>query len=246
MNSRLLLVAWVAGLPGVVAVALFVLPALMVGRQLPIPLWAVQLANGAQSALLLAIAAAVGAWLANRVRLTAPALSAIAESRSVFEALRPQVGPGLLGGVLGGTLLWLFARYSPEALAQLQTKLPTPLAVRLLYGGIAEELLLRWGFMTLVAWLLWRTWQGGVGAPSSSVMWAAIVVSALFFGLGHLPAVSAALGHLSVPLVIYVVSANAVFGLMAGFLYWRFGLESAMLAHAMSHAVFLLLRGEVA
>jgi Type II CAAX prenyl endopeptidase Rce1-like len=218
MSWRLVLVAWVAGLPGVVVVALFILPALAVGHQLPIPLWAVQLASGAQSALLLAIAAAVGAWLANRVDLTAPALSAIAESRSVIEALRPQLGPGSLGGMLGGMLLWLFACYSPEALAQLQAELRMPLAAGLLYGGLTEELLLRWGLMTLVAWLLWRTWQGGVGTPSRSVMWAAIGVSAFFFGLGHLPALSAALGHLSERLVIYVVSANAVFGVMAGFL----------------------------
>jgi hypothetical protein len=246
MNWRLVIVAWVAGLPGVATVALFVLPSMVVGRRLPIPLWAVQLAAGAQSALLLAIAAAVGALLASRVGLAAPALSAIAESRPVFEALRPQVGPGLLGGVLGGMLLWLSFHYSPEALAQLQTELPMPLAARVLYGGLTEELLLRWGFMTLVAWLLWRTWQGGVGVPSSSVMWAAIGLSALFFGLGHLPAVSGALGYLSVRLVVYVVLANAAFGVMFGFLYSRFGLESAMLAHAMSHAVFSALRGELA
>jgi membrane protease YdiL (CAAX protease family) len=77
-------------------------------------------------------------------------------------------------------------------------------------------------------------------------MWAAIGISALLFGLGHLPAVSALLGHLSSWLVLYIVLANSVFGVMFGFLYWRLGLESAMLAHALSHAVFLLLLGQVA
>jgi membrane protease YdiL (CAAX protease family) len=37
--------------------------------------------------------------------------------------------------------------------------------------------------------------------------------------------------------VFFVVGVNAAFGLLFGWLYWRRGLESAMIAHAMTHLV---------
>jgi hypothetical protein len=41
------------------------------------------------------------------------------------------------------------------------------------------------------------------------------------------------------PLVVYVISANSLFGFVAGFLYWRRGLEAAMIAHMFAHVVLL-------
>jgi hypothetical protein len=45
------------------------------------------------------------------------------------------------------------------------------------------------------------------------------------------------LGELSSPVVTYVIGGNAVFGVVAGWLFWRFGLEAAILAHAIAHVV---------
>lgn len=42
-------------------------------------------------------------------------------------------------------------------------------------------------------------------------------------------------GSLSVFLSLYIVTANPLFGLVAGYLFWRHGLESAMLAHLLAH-----------
>ena len=38
-------------------------------------------------------------------------------------------------------------------------------------------------------------------------------------------------------IVAFVIGWNAAFGLLFGYLFWRYGLESAMLAHALSHVV---------
>ncbi len=40
-------------------------------------------------------------------------------------------------------------------------------------------------------------------------------------------------------IIAYVIIANALFGIVAGFLYWRRGLESAMIAHMLAHGVML-------
>ena len=68
---------------------------------------------------------------------------------------------------------------------------------------------------------------------------AAIIISAVVFGMGHLPLASALNGGLTVPLVAYVITANSLFGIIAGLLYWRRGLEAAMLAHMFAHVVLL-------
>jgi hypothetical protein len=35
----------------------------------------------------------------------------------------------------------------------------------------------------------------------------------------------------------YVIIANSAFGFIAGFLYWRKGLESAIIAHMLTHVL---------
>ena len=126
-------------------------------------------------------------------------------------------------------------RFAPAAIAAAQDQLSLPLVARVLYGGITEELLLRWGLMTVCVWLAWRFLQSSRGAPRSRFVWLAITVSALLFAAGHLPS-AAILAGLSANVVAYVIGVNAV-GFLFGFRYWRFGLESAIVAHAVTHVV---------
>jgi len=102
MNARLFLALWVAGLPGIVAAAVLVLPQIVAGHHLPISLPLVELASAAQSAVFLALFVMVGVVLAPMVALHAPAFEAWLLHRPVAAALRPQIAPGLLGGILGG------------------------------------------------------------------------------------------------------------------------------------------------
>lgn len=240
MNLKLFFFTWLVSLPGAFVVAWLVLPIVVAGRPLPVPLWVVQLASGAQSGALLAMAAFLGATLAPKVNLSAPVLSAIIEAKPIFEPLRPQLVPGAIGGIIGAAILWFFAAFAPDALSQVQAKFSMPAVARLLYGGISEEVLVRWGLMTLLVWFFWRAGQGGVGSPSGAAVYVSICISAVAFGIGHLPAVSAMVGSMTPGAAVYVVVANSAFGLVAGWLYWRFGLESAMLAHALAHAIALV------
>jgi hypothetical protein len=115
------------------------------------------------------------------------------------------------------------------------------LAVRVLYGGVTEEILLRWCVMTLLLFVASRRARRG-GAPGGGAVAFAIGGSALLFGAGHLPTVVAYGAALDAGVVAYVVGANALFGSIAGFLFWRRGLEAAMLAHALAHVFFSLAR----
>lgn len=148
--------------------------------------------------------------------------------------------PGLLAGVLGGALLFIVPGNAPPDLAEVQDRMELPLLARVLYGGITEELLLRWGLMTALAWLAWRFAQHRQGPVRATSVWIAIGISAGLFGVGHLPAAVALIGQLNASHIAFVVGANTVFGLLFGFLDWRYGLEAAMIAHALSHVVACL------
>ena len=235
---RLGLLLWLAGMLGVVVITVTVLPQLLGNVTLPAPLWVISLASLAQSAFLVALAVWSGVALAPRVGLHAPAFEAAVTARSIASAFRPQFLPGLLVGALAGAGLFAIGGYaSPAALAEVQQRFELPILARVLYGGITEELLLRWGLMTALVWLAWRLLQGRRGAPRAVYMWLAIVVSALLFGAGHLPAAAILIGELTGDVVLFVVGVNAAFGVLFGYLFWRYGLEAAMIAHVMAHVV---------
>ena len=61
-------------------------------------------------------------------------------------------------------------------------------------------------------------------------MWLVIVVASVLFGLGHLPT-TAQLTTLTPLIIARAIVLNGVAGLAFGYLYWKRGLESAMLAH---------------
>nr|WP_293157149.1 CPBP family intramembrane glutamic endopeptidase [Okeania sp. SIO2C9] len=57
----------------------------------------------------------------------------------------------------------------------------------ILFGGITEELLMRWGLMTFLVWIGWKIFQRGKGKPQGRYFVMAILLSSLLFGVGHLP-----------------------------------------------------------
>lgn len=95
------------------------------------------------------------------------------------------------------------------------------------YGGIAEELQLRLFLMTLLVWMLTLA---GKHRPKAALFWLAIVIAAIAFGAGHLPAAQQVWG-LSGIVVARTIALNAVGGLVFGWLYWKRGIEMAMLGH---------------
>ena len=228
---------WLGGMLGAVVLPVTVLPALLASQALPVPLWVLTLLSVVQSGVLVALAVWTGVSLGPKVGLHAPAFEAAAAAQPLALALRLQIGPGLVWGLIAGLLLAGLSLVAPPALAAVQAHFNPPLLPRVLYGGLTDELLLRWGLMTVLVWAAWRFLQGRMGTPQPAYVWIAIVLSALLFGVGHLPAADALVGHLSADVVAYVVGANTAFGVIFGHLYWRYGLESAMMAHGFAHVV---------
>lgn len=244
LARRQLLILWLLGVPGVLALCLQVLPALLqrllAGRtsgvtpELLLPIQALQ------SLLLLAAAVWLGGRLAPQLGLRSPLTAALAGGQSPLPVLRALVLPSLQGGGLVGALLLLATRLTPPELQRLQGGFEMPGLARLLYGGITEELLLRWGLMSALLWLVWRATPQRAARPGVAAVLLAVLLSALAFAAGHLPALSALLGTPpSAAVLAYVLLFNSLAGLVLGLLFWRHGLEAAMAAHALAHALAL-------
>lgn len=237
---RLSAALWTAGMLGVVVVTLTVIPQLVRGAPTQVPHGLAIAGSLVQSGVLLALAAWSGAVLSAPLGLRAPVTEAALSGSSIWGAAKPQIIPGALIGLVAGVVLLIAGQAAPRELRSVGSAFHLPASARLLYGGITEEILMRWGLMTLVAWLAWRFLQRRNGSLHLKYMTAAVLIAALLFGIGHLPAAAAMGLDLSPAVVAYVLIGNTVPGLLFGLSYWRWGLESAFLAHAMAHLVAMM------
>ena len=195
-----------------------------------------------QSLLLVSAAAAVGTGLAPRVGLEAPFFEALVSGQPLWAALEPQLVPALILGV-GGALAIVAAYYllfrprldgqTVRSMEELRMELG-PWA-RLLYGGVVEEVLFRWGVMTLLAWMGAELF----GGPTPALMWTVIVVSGVLFGIGHLPSYRLAGCQVTPLFLALMIVLNLWATLICGWLFWQYGLLAAMIAHMLYHLVWL-------
>lgn len=189
-----------------------------------------------QSVVLMALAIGLGLLAARRVGLGAPyieaALAGAPLSEPILELLAFALGLAVLSfGLIALLERFVFAPYVPQALRNSDANMPV--WKRLLasfYGGLDEEILMRLFLVSVLVWLLGRFWQSDSGLPANGAYWSAIILSTLLFGLGHLPATKA-ITPLTPMLILRAVMLNGVAGIAFGWLYWRYGLEAAMLSH---------------
>lgn len=211
--------------------------------KLPMPLPLVITLQIVQNAILFAIAIFGGLFFAGRVGLGMPILDSLTRRESVAHKVRAILPLSIILGVLS-TLVVLgleFFYFQPAMMRELgetasalnlQTSQPAAWKGFLasFYGGIAEEILLRLFMMSFLVWLGRFISKNSDGKPTSAVFWVANILAAVLFGLGHLPTMS-----LLVPLTSLVVARtillNGLIGVVCGWLYWKRGLESAMISH---------------
>jgi membrane protease YdiL (CAAX protease family) len=190
--------------------------------------------------VLLVAAALFGAALAHRVGLRS-LLAGTAAAHHWPLSLARAATMGLLLGCLLAGLDQVFAAHLGAAWQSLVANAPTgasSLAIGLLYGGITEEVLLRWGLMSLLAWCLLKLLGQG---RQQFVLGGAVLISALLFGAAHLPAVALQI-ELTPLLIARTLLINAMAGVLYGWLFMRHHLEAAMAAHAATHVGMLIAR----
>lgn len=205
----------------------------------PLPARSVLVTLGiVQSVVLVAGLSAVGSIFAPRVGLGAPVISALVHGSDVAAALPNPLA--VIGISLAGAVPFLvlyYAVFRPWLDAETAAtadglRRQLGLGARLLYGGVVEEVLMRWGVMSLLAWLF-----GLLFAPQVA-LWSAIVVSGILFGLGHIPSYVGAGCTPGVPLYTTQIVLNLLAAVIFGYLFMRFGLLAAIVSHMLFHLVW--------
>ena len=189
--------------------------------------------------ILLTIGVVLGTVLYDKVQLRLPLIENVL-FKNKTGIKNTLFSHGILGGILAGILITgisaAFMPSLPNSFVEMGEKFNPNILVRFLYGGFTEEIMMRFGLMTVIAWICFKI----AGKLSAAVYWISILIAALLFALGHLPMAITLAGELTPLLLLYIIIGNAVGGIIFGWLYWKQGLESAMIAHIFAHVVMVL------
>jgi membrane protease YdiL (CAAX protease family) len=242
-NWRLFFVLWIAAVVGVVLVlpyAFSKIPADMLSKAPP--MYILVPAEIVQGGIILGVITLAGLFFANRIGLGAPILEAWLDGQEVGSKLRSILVPSVLIGVIGtlviiGLEILVFepairnqSPVSADAISLWNEPAAWKGLLASFEGGIDEEIELRLFAMSFFAWLGAFVFRKAGGTPTSTVLWSANVIAAVLFGIGHLPLISA-MAPLTGIIVLRTIVLNGLLGIAFGYLYWKRGLESAMLAH---------------
>jgi membrane protease YdiL (CAAX protease family) len=227
------LILWLAGVISTVIALpyIFALQSSVLAAS-PLPLWQIAVISVAQASLLLAVAIFFGLKLAKAIDL--PALSFLESGVMTKDRLISIAKLAVPLGIAVAVVIKLadvfFLKHIPQLaiaaseIAVWKTVLVAP------YGGVVEELLMRLFLVSLFAWLLAKAFRVAKPTGHVVIMWTAITITAVIFGLGHLPA-TATIVPLTTLVIVRAILLNGIGGLVFGWLNWKKGLDYAMVSH---------------
>ena len=174
----------------------------------------------------------IGIWLAKKIGLW----------KDETSITKKPLMAAIFVSVIGGLCLILpdilfFGKYSQAIMDSYATKPTIPyLLATVTLGAVVEEVMLRLFMMSLVAYLLHKLFGKRDALPSTGILIAANIVAALLFAACHLPATFQMMGNSPI-LIFRCFLLNGSFGLAFGWLYRKYGLRYAMIAHGGCHVV---------
>lgn len=232
----LLLIASLLGAAAAIPLVLEVFrPLIQNAPPIPIPLPLLVAIGVAENLLLFGVVIGIGLLLSRKMGLGAPLIESWLYHEHLPARARDSFKSGALVGIAVGIVLGIIIL----AVAPHMPDLPfvraarAPIWKRLLvcfYGGIDEEVLTRLFLLSLFAWLGLRIFQKQKTRLSPATFWIANVLVAVLFGLGHLPA-AAKVMQITPEVILLALALNGIAAVSFGYLYWKRGLESAMIAH---------------
>ncbi len=181
----------------------------------------------------------LGVFMHEKVFLDLPIIKGIIKNNKSYQ-LSSILKYGIICGVISGIILVLisvvFTPILPLEFIELGDTLKPTLLARFLYGALTEEILMRFGLMSFIIWLLSKIFK----TINSKIYWIGILIAAVLFALGHFPIAFQAVSNPSGLLLSYILIGNSIGGVIFGWLYWKKGLEAAFIAHIFTHIIMIL------
>ena len=194
----------------------------------------------AQTLVIVALCAGSGVYFGPKVGLTDPFLQGITRGELLMSNLSLQLIAGAFAGIVC-TIVWMVCYYGfirqrldkESVLITEGLRHQLGLWTRITSGGITEEVIFRWGLLSIVMWLL-----SLLISSESTVFWISIIGTGILFGLAHLPGNFAAGCKPSVMLVSTAIVSNLWVSLFCGYIFWNYGLIAAMVVHILFHVIW--------
>jgi membrane protease YdiL (CAAX protease family) len=209
-------------------------------KQINQPLWLIFMAQFIQSTVLFSVAIFSGLIFAKKMNFQLPLLKAITENGNWQKVIKSILANSVLLGIISAVIIYfldILFTFLGAGITTHQNQAPiwqTLLAS--FYGGITEEIIMRLFLMTLLIRAGMKIFK--LRKPTKAGIIIPIILAAIIFGLGHLP-VTASITQITPLVVTRAVILNGIGGVVFGWLYWKNGLESAMISHFTAD-VFLL------
>lgn len=196
-----------------------------------LPLSTLLIAQTVNTFILATIASLVGVTFASQAGISELPILDSLWKRKFADAKSKIVSALVLGVPLGGgglALIFLldmiFASMGVSIIPEVVPKFTFIISGLMLgfQAGFYEEALLRLGLLSFIAWILKRwSWN----------LWGANIMSALLFGLGHIPVLLQVTQEATFLLITRTIVLNAVMGIIFGYCYIKRGYGSAVSAH---------------
>jgi membrane protease YdiL (CAAX protease family) len=223
----ILLLASIAGIICVIPYSLTIQKPILEKTPLPIPLYVLIPMQVAFNAMLYAFFIFIGLLAARKTNLGTPLLDSWLEKK--FFDMKRMLLYAIPSGVLAAIAIIVLDVYGfgprmPSPVMSFQNPPAWQGFLASFEGGITEEVLLRLFLMSLLVWVFTKIKKG------NWIYWVSIFIASLLFGAGHLPT-AAMIWKLTGVVIARTFVLNGLAGLVFGWLYWKYGLESAMVAH---------------
>lgn len=238
INWLLVLLVVVISVPGVFVVMPRYVAFLLPKHSIELKRKATRFVIG-QSILLVLAMSVCGVLLSSRTGLQDPLLHSLMQGQfalnSFLAIFLPVLGYSLLVFFLFCILYYgvvhaILDTHSLEVLRQL--RLALKLDGCLLYGGISEEVIARWGLMNLVTFFSLLFAQQ---VSHHAVVTASLFISSLMFAVGQIPAYIAAGCVASRRFAYSFVLLSLCQSLVFGLVFWQYGLIASIMAHVLFH-----------
>ena len=218
-----------------------------------VPGWGIIVRNALVNGLLVGVLGGIGLALANRIGLGLPFVEGWVKREPVPFRFRSTVAIGWIAAVGSATAILFLQNvvFGPPMMALFQEIgyiVPEDAVAPPFYGflaafsaGVTEETIFRLFGLSTLAWLGGLLFHESDGRPKLAVFWIANLIFALGFGAAHLPAAASLGWPINTLIIARTLVLNGIGGLVLGWLFWTFGLETAMLAHFLGDVILYTL-----
>lgn len=98
-------------------------------------------------------------------------------------------------------------------------------------AGISEETLFRFFLLQVFIWLGMFLIKGEYVKSARLLFWTANLLSGVIFGIAHISNLAVIGAEINFSTIIFTITLNLIAGMSFGYLFFRYGLLSAMIAH---------------